>query len=76
MTSLHHPHKILTIILLLKECIFCGRTRKRVKGKEVPLDKYYHESPENSVKNSALALMVDKMLAKIGSKERGSTEVE
>lgn len=49
-----------------KECIFCERVRKKVKGKEVSLGKCDYDSPENNVKAAAMALNDSKMLAKIG----------
>lgn len=61
-----HPCTSTSGVTIAKECIFCGRARKKVKGKEVLLGKCDYDGSENSVKTAAMALMDDVMLAKIG----------
>ena len=64
-SDVHHPSTS-TSGVFAKECIFCGRARKKVKGKELRLGKCDYDSPENTVKEAALALNDSIMLAKIG----------
>ena len=62
--------------VLPKVCIFCHMTRKKKRGKELPLISCEYDSPELRVKEAAEVLLDKTMLTKIGSIDFHTKEVK